>query len=317
MKSRKKTLDIFSLSFLDIISCGFGAVVMLILIAKPDTAISQAGQSNISEMLATLVGLKNTVTITQQQIESELASLEALSVEQAAARQAQADLQKQQQQLAAADAALTDNISGLSLVESRLRQAALTTPRQNTPEVRSEAVGGIPVDSDYVVFIIDTSGSMQRIWSRVSREVVNVLNIHPEVKGFQILNDLGTSMISGYDGKWMSDTPATRNNVIRMFDKWSVVSNSSPVEGIETALRKYAKPNITTSIYVFGDDYTGGSFDNVIARITQQNRVLSNGQRLARIHGVGFLSMSSTERYGILMRELTKQNGGTYLALPP
>lgn len=316
MKLRKKELDIFSLSFLDVISCAFGAVIMLILIAKTDVDVSDAGQENISSLLASLIGLQNSVLETEQQIQAEMARLDALSGEQAAIARARAQLQNQLQSLQDDNAALTDNIAGLSLVESRLKQAALPTPRSAISE-RSEEVGGIPVDSDYVVFVIDTSGSMQQIWSRVSREVVNVLNIHPEVKGFQILNDMGTPMISGYDGRWMSDTPSTRDSAIRLFKNWAVVSDSSPVEGIEMALRKYAKPDITTSIYVFGDDYTGGSFDAVIDKITKQNRLLSDGRRLAKIHGIGFLSVSSTDRYGILMRELTKRNDGTYLALPP
>lgn len=315
MKLRKKEFEIFNLSFLDVISCAFGAVVMLILISKSDVDVADAGQESVSNLLASLVGLENAVIETRQQINAEIAQLEALSDQQAAMENAKAQLQQQLQSLQDENAALTENIAGLSLVESRLRQAALPTPRKPT-ETRSEEVGGIPVDSEYVIFVIDTSGSMQQIWSRVSREVINVLNIHPEVKGFQILNDMGTSMISGYDGRWMSDTPSIRDSAIRMFKNWSVVSNSSPVEGIETSLRKYAKPNITTSIYVFGDDYTGGSFDTVIDRVTKLNKVGRDGRQLARIHGVGFLSPASTDRYSILMRELTKRNGGTYLALP-
>lgn len=316
MKHRKRELDIFSLSFLDVISCGFGAVVMLILIAKTDVDVSIAGAEDVSSLLASLIGLENSVAEITQQIQQELATLEALSGEQQTITEAESSLENQLKALQQKNSALQQNISGLSLVESRLKQAALPTPTKPTDK-RSEEVGGIPVDSDYVVFVIDTSGSMKQIWSRVSREVVNVLNNHPEVKGFQILNDMGTSMISGYDGRWMPDTPSTRNSAIRMFENWSVISNSSPVEGVEMALRKYAKPNITTAIYVFGDDYTGPSYDPVIERLTKQNRQLSDGRRLARIHGIGFLSINSTDRFSILMRELTKRNDGTYIALPP
>lgn len=316
MKHRKRELDIFSLSFLDVISCGFGAVVMLILIAKTDVDVSIAGAEDVSNLLASLIGLENAVAEISQQIQQELATLEALSGEQQTIAEAESSLENQLKALQQKNSALQQNISGLSLVESRLKQAALPTPTKPTDK-RSEEVGGIPVDSDYVVFVIDTSGSMKQIWSRVSREVVNVLNNHPEVKGFQILNDMGTSMISGYDGRWMPDTPSTRNSAIRMFENWSVISNSSPVEGVEMALRKYAKPNITTAIYVFGDDYTGPSYDPVIERLTKQNRQLSDGRRLARIHGIGFLSINSTDRFSILMRELTKRNDGTYIALPP
>ncbi len=69
------------------------------------------------------------------------------------------------------------------------------------------------------------------------------------------------------------------------------------------------------SIYVFGDDYTGGSYDQVIDKITKMNRG-GGKKRLAKIHGIGFISQYTTNRYAILMRELTKRNGGTFLALP-
>ncbi len=82
------------------------------------------------------------------------------------------------------------------------------------------------------------------------------------------------------------------------------------------ALKRYAKPGQAMAIYVFGDDYTGSSYDPVIARITKMNSLQKRGQRLAKIHGVGFLSKYTTGRFAILMRELTKQNGGTFLALP-
>ena len=36
MKIKKKDFDIFNLSFLDIITCGFGAIVLLVLISHTD-----------------------------------------------------------------------------------------------------------------------------------------------------------------------------------------------------------------------------------------------------------------------------------------
>ena len=103
---------------------------------------------------------------------------------------------------------------------------------------------------------------------------------------------------------------------MKVFHSWRDASNSSPVEGIETALKRYAKPGQSMAIYVFGDDYTGSSYDSIIDSITKMNRRQQNGQRLAKIHGVGFLSEFTTGRFAILMRELTKRNGGTFLALP-
>jgi len=315
MKLRKREFDIFSLSFLDIISCGFGAVIMLVLISKPYDDVSITGQDEIRDLLNTVITLENTILDIKQTIESQFSKADQLSSEKEQLEIASTQLKSKIQQQEEEQASLAGDLQGLALVQSTLKQASISTPRTaNT--IRDEEVGGIPVDSDYVIFIVDTSGSMRQIWNRVSSEIINVLNIHPEVKGFQILNDMGRSMVSGYDGKWMPDTPGRRKNVINLFDRWAEMSNSSPVEGIETALRKYAKASITTSIYVFGDDYTGSSYDPVIEKITRQNTSASSGKRLAKIHGVGFISPGTTDRFAILMRELTKRNGGTFLALP-
>ena len=315
MKLRKREFDIFNLSFLDVISCGFGAVVMLVLISTPDDDVSTTGKEEIGSLLSTVITLENNIAAISKSIELQLSTAQQIANEQRQLARRASDIKKQIQQQSARQASLNEDKQGLELVESTLKQAALPTPKpKNTP--RDEEVGGIPVDSEYIIFIVDTSGSMQQIWQRVSAEINNVLNIHPKVKGFQILNDMGASLISGYDGKWMSDTPRRRAAALKVFNSWGEMSNSSPIEGIEVALRKYAKPTISTSIYVFGDDYTGGSYDTVIADINRQNQSRLSGKRLAKIHGIGFISAGTTDHFGILMRELTQQNGGTFLALP-
>ncbi len=315
MKLRKREFNIFNLSFLDVISCGFGAVVMLVLISKTNDDVSITGIEEIQDLLNTVITLENTISEIKQTIEIQFTKADQLSNEKEQLEIASIQLESKIQQQTEKQTSLADDLQGLALVQSTLKQASISTPKKiNT--TRDEEVGGIPVDSDYVIFIVDTSGSMRQIWNRVSSEIINVLNIHPEVKGFQILNDMGKSMVSGYDGKWMPDTPGRRKNVISLFDRWAEMSNSSPVEGIQTALLRYAKPNITTSRYVFGDDYTGSSYDPVIEKITRQNTLTSSGKRLAKIHGIGFISPGTTDRFGILMRELTKRNGGTFLALP-
>ena len=314
MKFRKKELEIFNLSFLDIISCGFGAVIILILVSKTSEDISVSGANETGDLLKTVFSLQNKIQllvdeITQQSNKNNLLSDQGNKLLDVEKELTQSVERKQQE-----EEILEKDQAGLALVQSTLKQASIK-PKE-TKNIRDEEVGGIPVDSDYVIFIIDTSGSMKQIWGRVSSEIINVLNIHPRVKGFQIINDLGKSLISGYHGKWMPDTPQRRKDVIKVFHYWGDASNSSPVEGINVALKIYAKPNISTSIYVFGDDYTGSSYDPVIEQITKLNKSKLKDKRLAKIHGVGFISPHTTNRFAILMRELTKRNGGTFLALP-
>ena len=315
MKKKQREFDIFNLSFLDIISCGFGAVVMLVLISKYSDDVTINGKGDVQVLLQQLLSLENSISEMQSNIDSNLSDVSRLSQNNQSLQQLSNKLQAEIEEHKRVKEELDASLEGLSLVESTLKQASTLTPKPVNKE-RDEEVGGIPVDSDYVVFIVDTSGSMQQIWPRVSAQIINVLNIHPQVKGFQILNDMGKSIISGYEGKWIPDTKGRRDSVIKLFNRWSDYSNSSPVEGIQQALRRYAKPDITTSIYVFGDDYTGSSYDAVIDSLTKQNGNVISNKRKAKIHGVGFRSAGTTDRFGILMRELTKRNGGTYLALP-
>ncbi len=313
MKQKKRSLEIFSLSFLDIISCGFGAVVLLVLISKqqPDPAQDTAGP--VKEFLSQVLSTETTVESLKKQ----------LATEQSRRAESTRLLQRLQMQNRTTESALNATaqtieqqqarISGLELVQSSLSRSAIS---QATAKTRDEEVGGIPVDSDYVVFIVDTSGSMQEIWDRVVTEVVNVLTIHPQIKGFQILNDNGAHIVSAYEGRWIPDTPSRRKNVIDLFRTWKSVSNSSPVEGLEVALRRYAKPNIKLSIYIFGDEYSGSSYDPVINALVNLNTNRVTGAKLAKVHAVGFISNYSTGRFGTLMREVTRRNNGTFLALP-
>jgi len=313
-RRRRGSLEIFTISFLDIISSGFAAVVLLVLISKPMPEIATQQSGGTAPLLQQVLAAKNSVSNSNSVLEKqrqELARLKQinalLSRSQAAASQRLGETTRQLEQL-------NGEHEGLSAVRASQRRASI---RPASATKRDIEVGGIPVDSDYVVFIVDTSGSMQSIWRQVSETVINVLKIHPKVKGFQVMNDNGIHLISSYAGKWIPDTPLRRHGVMKLFRSWQSASNSSPVEGLEVALKRYARPNISLSIYIFGDDYSGASYDAVIDRIDAMNTNRRTGKRLAKIHAVGFLSNYATNRFSILMREVTRRNGGTFLGLAP
>ncbi len=314
MKIKKKDFDIFNISFLDVISCSFGAVVLLVLLSNTDRDTPQSSADQVESLLEQVMTLKSQADNLAQKIDQQKKMNDIQLVEKGNLGQAaqifSEDLSKKERE----EKELVGDLDGLSLVQSTPETVSIASSTSNT--VRDEEVGGIPVDSDYVIFVIDTSGSMQSIWNHVSQEIINVLTIHPQVKAFQILDDQGKTIISGYSGRWIPDVPFRRKSVMKLFNGWQSASNSSPVEGIMTALKQYKKPGQSIAIYVFGDDYTGASYDDDIANITKMNTNQKNGQRLAKIHAVGFFSQATTGRFAILMRELAKQNGGTFLALP-
>ena len=51
-KGNRRNTDIFSLAFRDIIACGFGAIVLLLLIVKPDNPSSLIKSININELFS-------------------------------------------------------------------------------------------------------------------------------------------------------------------------------------------------------------------------------------------------------------------------
>ena len=314
MKIKKKDFDIFNLSFLDIITCGFGAIVLLVLISHTDRDTPESNVDQVENQLNQVLALKTQVNSLAKKIDQKK-KLNEIQLENSRnlGREAQASLESLRKR-ENEERELAGDLDGLSLVQSTLERASISPSTSNTP--RDDEVGGIPVDSDYVIFVVDTSGSMKTIWNRVTQEIINILTIHPQVKGFQILDDQGKAILAGYGGRWIPDVPFRRKSVMKLFKGWQSASNSSPVEGVLAALRKYKKQGHTIAIYVFGDDYTGDTYDSVIANITKKNTTQKNGKRLAKIHAVGFPSQYTTDRFGILMRELTKQNGGTFIALP-
>jgi hypothetical protein len=197
--------------------------------------------------------------------------------------------------------------------------------QQQQPRRRDESlVGGIPVDSEYVIFVIDTSGSMKsRAWPLVEQKMAEVLEAYPKVKGLQVMNDMGQYMFSYYAGKWIPDTPARRRAVLERLRDWSAFSNSSPVEGITRAISTFGASNKRISIYVLGDEFsTGSSVDQVIQAVDKANRRNSKGQRRVRIHAIGFPTVFQSGgrghtgvRFATLMRALCADNDGTFVAL--
>lgn len=318
MKKQRVPIEVFSLSFLDVISCAFGAVVMLILLAKNGEDGDFSQDANIADISETIMALS--------QAETSLESLEELlAAQQAKAQRAanegasnrteadalETDIARSERNLQE----LTDQASGLDLVKQRRERAAISVGQ--APE-RDDEVGGIPVDSDYVVFIVDTSGSMKSMWNNVVKSMEEVLNNHPQVTGFQVMSDNGEYLLPSSAGRWRKDTKGQRSAVLRAMWSWSGSSNSSPVEGIEAALRTYGSRTDSLALYVFGDDYSGGSYDLTLSNINQLNTNKA-GHKLARIHAIGFREARRTLtgdslKFSTLMAEVTRQNRGTFIS---
>ena len=313
MKKRRSSGEVFGLAFLDVVTCGFGAIVLLLLVSRPQP-IEGAGEVQPSANAAELEETADLVSRLRARLDALQASI-ANEPERPAAMPGEDPALEETIRLADRRLAqLRRDNRGLERVEESLRRATLRAPAAASE--RDPEVGGIPVDSEYVIFILDTSGSMKSIWDQVMDVMNRVFDIHPTVRGFQVLNDNGGYLIGAYRKKWIPDTPKRRKSILNAVRNWNAMSNSSPVEGLEAALRTYAPQDKRIAIYIFGDDYTGSSYDRVIETLHRLNVDGATGRRRVRVHAVGFFSPHATDRYATLMREVTRSHDGTFLALP-
>jgi hypothetical protein len=328
MRNRRE-IEGISLSFLDVISCGFGAIILLLVLTKVfEPVVIEDTISNLEGYLAALQeelfdlrgeakDINRKMIRKEDQQSEEIVRLLKLNAELSALKSKhEKTLDKTkvstliEGKLAEAKQSLTDEMAKL-----------LADYRRTADE---DKIGGIPVDSEYVIFIIDTSGSMYNYaWPLVLQKVAETLAVYPRLKGIQVMNDMGNYMFTQYAGAWIPDTNARRRAIIDRLRSWNVFSNSSPVEGITKAISTYYKPGRKISLYVFGDEFSGRSIQQVVDVVDRINRTDSKGNRLVRIHGVGFpVQFANPPRYqetgikfSILMRTLCEKNGGTFVGL--
>ena len=310
---KRERIDPFSLSFLDIISCGFGAVVVLVLIFRFDPFPDDATAPPPTDTTAAYNNILVEATV-REKTEQAKATLDQLTVAQAASNRTVQKLQQQldqsRQQLAAKQASNAQKQKQLAALKRQIEQVQIAGAKSEVPSDPDDEAGGILVDREYVIFIVDTSGSMREIWGRVADRMRLILQQHPQVKGIQVMNDNGSYLVSAYAKRWITDTPKMRERILRLFNLWSSTSNSSPAEGLVRALTDFQSSTKDMSIYVLGDDYSGGDFDSVIETV----RKLNTGG--ARINAINFISPNATtDRFSILMREVALENHGTLITM--
>ena len=330
MRKKPRDVETGSLSFLDVVCCGFGAVILLLVITKIFEPI---------RLEETHVDLQNLIVKYEEELEDilgetriisqeRLATMDNVDADETQIAQLQAELTRIRAEFLATqgDAEFSNELEGrLALAKQRLTEEMQRLLSDYRPDPDDYVVGGIPVDSEYIIFIIDTSGSMQRYaWSRVQQQVSETLQVYPQVKGIQVFNDMGEYMYASYRNEWIPDTPSTREAIIDGLRNWSAFSNSSPREGILEAIETFYDPTKKISLYVYSDDFSAGSINAVVREVDRRNLVGEDGARRVRIHAVAFPvyyevtngELLSSARFAVLMRVLCQRNGGTFVALP-
>ena len=320
MKRFREEAEGGSLSFLDVIACAFGAIILLVLVLPVgDFGLEEQPSSaaQYGRLLFALGGLEEEGAALARQLAENGELAKRLDADLAQAENAGryletliADTREQSRRARQRAAAIAES--------SRILRERPPEP-QEAMDVESE-LAGIPVDSEYVAFVLDTSGSMEYIGEDVMEEVANVLSLYPKLRGFQILNDQGRYLYPAKRRRWIPDSQARRRSAIdRMQGFWGS-SRSNPAKGILTALNDLYDKEKKMAIFIFGDDYQGTDFDGFLDRVERGVRSQGVGAGTLRIHAIGFSNICNPHaiplNFSVLMRELTRRYQGAFLALP-
>ena len=329
MGKGRREIETISLSFLDVISCGFGALILLLVLTKVyEPMIFAQTSSHIQQRVTALEIQLDSIRNQRRQLDRDRIHQEdQRDLQQQTLRNLANKLTALQSQYAAMqNSSKTQDsiVEQLSLARQSLSAEMQRLLAEYQKTAASHLIGGIPVDSDYVIFIIDTSGSMREFaWPLVMQKVEETLAVYPNLKGVQIMNDQGQYMFSQYADQWIPDTPARRRAILKRLASWTAFSRSSPERGITTAISTFYQPDRKISLYVFGDDFNGSSIAGVINQVDRINVKDASGERLVRIHGIGFPVIFAQDtqfqasgfRFAHFMRILCERNGGTFVGL--
>jgi hypothetical protein len=330
---RRRQTSVFSLAFLDCICCGFGAVILIFV-------LSIDGQQK--EKLQALADLRTVLAAQLAEVAKLRSSKEDLERSNARVTTLVTDARLRNDSLHA----LLDDLDQQLQHEKSGKEAMLVDidelkkeiaarqkkPEMVLPDVKPAPVG-LPVGSNYIAFVIDTSGSMRdpntnSLWPIAVRKIEEVLDVYPSIDGIQVLDANGRFILgSRGENGWLPDTPETRTNIKRVLRRYDEDTVSNPVPGILQVFRRLydaKNPEMKLGIYVFGDEFnTGDSAEKVIKQLDELNPADENGNRRVVINAVGFpttiryqFSMGNTGlRFANLMRTVTYQHGGAFIAV--
>jgi len=324
--ARRRSVEVFSLAFLDCICCGFGAIILLLVlteVGRPERIERSRVnlQARLRDLQQQLLIIRGESDDLQRQLQGRV---DRLQRERHKLEQLSGDLEPTRgqhpaspQEAAVTNTVVRDLVSARQTLTAEMRRVL----QDQASRPSTEAVAGIPIDSEYVIFVVDTSSSMtENHWEENLAIIDEILGIYPHVRGLQVMNDQGIYMFSGTQGHWLDDSPEQRARIREQVRHWHAFSRSNPVPGMEEALRSYWAADRRFSVFVLGDEFTGESIQAALDAIGTLNRPDPAGRRVARIHAIGFpegpgLPAYTNIRFAALMRLICEQNNGTFVTL--
>lgn len=312
MSKQRKISELFSMSFLDIMACGFGALVLILLISEFQESEVKQVENNADifleaqeEKAKKIIKVESLDKLMSSNIEDLISARQRLDV-----------LKIELEKKSFISAKLNDLASDTDFQISKQRLKSLSAPMEQ------KEASGIKLDSRYLVFIIDTSGSMEP-WVKIVQEIDNLIQTFPDLEGYMVMNDNG-SIFHGGD-PWLNPTKTNRSASIGILraNRAKYGSLSNPIVGLKKVIRVWGDKYKDLGVFIMGDDILDQTsrIETISQEVLKLNTDLS-GKTKVRVNAVGFLTsrgnisqQQGNKNYLMLMRELTEQSGGAMVVV--
>jgi hypothetical protein len=326
---KRRPIEVFSLSFLDCLCCGFGAILLLFILSigtgphgvesEIDVPTLQAMQAQLAQLEADVA---NKAALLEASINSEQTSAERARI-LSLVQELESTLADLQQEFDSRKA----NLSTSAQAAAEANRLLKSFKHEDLPPI------GLPAEATHVAFVIDSSGSMRnqqtgQLHFGVIEQIRELLDSLPEVTSIQFMDTSGNYMIGNRSGFWLPDTPGLRQQALRQILNYPVLSVSDPEPGLRRAIRDL-KPSLTASdsmsIYVIGDDFRGSTQSLLIQLDRLNPRDPKTGKRPVSISAIGFPTLinpfqigaaQGNTRYANIMREIAEAHDGVLILKP-
>lgn len=326
---KRRQIEVFSLSFLDCLCCGFGAILLLFILSIG------SGKAGIES----LVDEKSLLNMRQK-----LAQIESEIVQKTELLKLTLNRQQTAQKRQRLESSITELKSALASLQQEfdIKQANLSIGQKANAEANRILQSfkfenlppiGLPAEATHVAFIIDTSGSMRnqitkQLHLSVIEQVTALLNNLPTVQKIQFLDTSGNYMLRDNKGFWLNDAPRLRKQALERVLNYSILSISDPEPGIRRAFRDL-KPNLQVSdqmsIYVIGDDFRGSTKSFLLKLDRLNPKLPKTEKRAVSISAIGFPTsrdpfqigaLQGNARFANIMREIAEAHDGVLILKP-
>jgi len=316
MRRRNRTIEIFSLSAIDLFASALGAFIVVTAILIPYYPNMKDGGETLARLETRIGDYQDQQAAAEQALQETQAAIAAKRTaadKAATARAARASLQAKAADLAAGNdrlagelIALQGELAGVTKPETK------TVPKPPDEELTDFSVLGITTKAKKIVLAVDLSGSMRKT-QKITQSLVDTLleiiePFHEDIQ-FAIIGFQGAGVTQYWPLRGrMAVADARSKDDARRFIRQipRVLNGSTPTK---TALLRALQYKPEAIILISDGAPTDDEADDIVERITELNR------KRVEINTVAVGKYLEHDQLVRFLNELAKNNGGQFVGV--